>query len=172
MKAIAIVPGVGELSLRAGEAVAMTMTDAVRSTGRWSLVLSGGSTPRTLYGVLAARFRGQIPWAHVHVFWGDERYVPLGDGRSNYRMAKEKEPLLPTGDLAFRQIFPALQALIRRGHVDMPVIGTLHRSFPESRFSGSIITSGKSPFRTWCTLASPTRFSRRSGTASPSRACR
>jgi 6-phosphogluconolactonase len=80
---------VNELSLRAAEAVARTVNDAVRSTGRCSLVLSGGSTPRTLYGLLASRFREQIPWAHVHVFWGDERYVPPGDGRSNYRMAKD-----------------------------------------------------------------------------------
>jgi 6-phosphogluconolactonase len=80
---------VNELSLRAAEAVARTVNDAVRSTGRCSLVLSGGSTPRTLYGLLASRFRAQIPWAHVHVFWGDERYVPPRDVQSNYRMAKE-----------------------------------------------------------------------------------
>ena len=80
---------VNELSLRAAEAVARTITDAVRSTGRCSLVLSGGSTPRTLYGLLASRFREQIPWAHVHVFWGDERYVPPDDAQSNYRVAKE-----------------------------------------------------------------------------------
>ena len=80
---------VNELSLRAAEAVTSTIADAVHATGRCSLVLSGGSTPRTLYRLLASRFREQIPWAHVHVFWGDERYVPPGDGRSNYRMAKE-----------------------------------------------------------------------------------
>ena len=80
---------VNELSLRAAEAVARTINDAVRSAGRCSLVLSGGNTPRTLYGLLASRFREQIPWAHVHVFWGDERYVPPGDAHSNYRMAKD-----------------------------------------------------------------------------------
>ena len=42
-----------------------------------------------LYGLLASEFRSRIPWAHVHVFWGDERYVPPEDPRSNYRMAKE-----------------------------------------------------------------------------------
>ena len=84
-----VVADVDELSLRAAEAVARTIDDAVRSTGRCSLVLSGGSTPRALYGLLASRFREQIPWTHVHVFWGDERYVPPGDAHSNYRMAKE-----------------------------------------------------------------------------------
>ena len=84
-----VFPDVNELSLRAAEAVAKTLNEAVRATGRCSLVLSGGSTPRTLYGLLASRFRDQIPWAHMHVFWGDERYVPPGDAHSNYRMAKE-----------------------------------------------------------------------------------
>ena len=84
-----VFPDVNELSLRAAEAVARTINDAVRSSGRCSLVLSGGSTPRTLYGLLASRFRAQIPWTHVHVFWGDERYVPPGDAYSNYRMAKD-----------------------------------------------------------------------------------
>jgi 6-phosphogluconolactonase len=54
---------VNELSLQVAEAVARTVNDAVRSAGRCSLVLSGGSTPRTLYGLLASRFREQIPWA-------------------------------------------------------------------------------------------------------------
>jgi len=61
----------------------------VRGAGRCSLVLSGGNTPRTLYGLLASEFRDQIPWADVHVFWGDERYVSPDDPDSNYRMAKE-----------------------------------------------------------------------------------
>jgi 6-phosphogluconolactonase len=84
-----IFQGIDELSLRAAEAVVGTINDVVGSTGACSLVLSGGSTPRTLYGLLASRFREQIPWLYVHVFWGDERYVPPDDAQSNYRMAKE-----------------------------------------------------------------------------------
>jgi 6-phosphogluconolactonase len=61
----------------------------VRHHGRCSLVLSGGSTPRTLYGLLASEFRHQIPWTRVHVFWSDERYVLADDPDSNCRMAKE-----------------------------------------------------------------------------------
>jgi 6-phosphogluconolactonase len=80
---------IGELSLRAGEAAVRTISEAARGRGRCSLVLSGGSTPRTLYGLLASRFEREIPWSLVHVFWGDERYVPLVDAKSNYRMAKE-----------------------------------------------------------------------------------
>lgn len=78
-----------ELSLRAAEAAVRTISEAARRRGRCSLVLSGGSTPRTLYGLLASRFVEEIPWPLLHVFWGDERYVPSLDAKSNYRMAKE-----------------------------------------------------------------------------------
>ena len=80
---------VQELSLRAAQAAVRTINDSVRASGRCSVVLSGGNTPRPLYGLLASEFRDQIPWAHVHVFWGDERYVSSHDPESNYRMAKE-----------------------------------------------------------------------------------
>jgi 6-phosphogluconolactonase len=78
-----------ELSLRAAEVAVRTIGDSVRDTGRCSLVLSGGATPRTLYGLFASTFRRQVPWKHVHIFWGDERYVAPHDSDSNYRMARE-----------------------------------------------------------------------------------
>jgi 6-phosphogluconolactonase len=78
-----------ELSLRAAQAAVSTINDVVRRHGKCSLVLSGGNTPRTLYSLMGFRFRKRIPWADVHVFWGDERYVEPGDPRSNYRMARE-----------------------------------------------------------------------------------
>lgn len=78
-----------DLSRRAGEAAVGTINEAIRTTGTCSIVLCGGSTPRTLYSLLASEFRALIPWANVQIFWGDERYVPPEDPRSNYRMAKE-----------------------------------------------------------------------------------
>jgi 6-phosphogluconolactonase len=86
---VRVFPEINELSLRAAEAAVKTINDAVHANGRCSLVLSGGSTPRPLYRLLASRFREQISWAHVHMFWGDERYVPADDAHSNFRMAKE-----------------------------------------------------------------------------------
>jgi 6-phosphogluconolactonase len=80
---------VNELSMQAGQAAVRTINESVRGAGRCSLVLSGGNTPRTLDGLLASEFRDQIPWAHVHVFWGDERCVSADNPDSNYRMAKE-----------------------------------------------------------------------------------
>jgi 6-phosphogluconolactonase len=63
---------------------------AVAERGSFSVALSGGSTPRTLYELLAADpWRSQAPWESTHVFWGDERRVPATDPQSNYRMARE-----------------------------------------------------------------------------------
>ena len=56
----------------------------------FSLCLSGGSTPKTLYDRLAEpRFRDRFPWASTHLFFGDERFVPPNDRLSNYRMVRE-----------------------------------------------------------------------------------
>ena len=78
-----------EMSRRAAEAVVVTINDAVQTAGTCSIVLAGGNTPRTLYRLLASEFRSQVPWANLQIFWGDERYVPPEDSRSNYRMARE-----------------------------------------------------------------------------------
>jgi 6-phosphogluconolactonase len=52
--------------------------------------LSGGSTPKALYELLASDgFRERFPWQHVSWYWGDERFVPHDDPDSNYRMARE-----------------------------------------------------------------------------------
>lgn len=57
--------------------------------GTCALALSGGNTPRSLYRLLGSAYRNQIPWEQVHLFWGDERYVPPDDPASNFRMVRE-----------------------------------------------------------------------------------
>jgi 6-phosphogluconolactonase len=58
--------------------------------GPFAICLSGGSTPRRLYRLLAeAPYRDALPWQRVHWFWGDERFVPWEDEESNYRMVRE-----------------------------------------------------------------------------------
>ncbi|MGH6674238.1 MAG: 6-phosphogluconolactonase [Xanthobacteraceae bacterium] len=59
----------------------------IQCRGRFTLCLSGGETPRRLYELLAAPERGRFPWNRTHVFWGDERFVPHDDPRSNFHMA-------------------------------------------------------------------------------------
>jgi 6-phosphogluconolactonase len=71
--------------------VAEWMTQAARAApGPFRVSLSGGSTPKTLYGLLASdEFRSRFPWPRVSWYWGDERFVPHDHPDSNYRMARE-----------------------------------------------------------------------------------
>jgi 6-phosphogluconolactonase len=63
---------------------------AIDDHGWFSVVLSGGHTPRRTYELLAQPpFRDRVPWPHLHAFWGDERCVPEDDARSNVRMARQ-----------------------------------------------------------------------------------
>src|SRR6187399_2319239 len=78
-----------ELSRQIAEAMVAIVDDAVRRSGQCTVALSGGNTPRTLYGLLASEFAERIPWTHMQIFWGDERYVPIDHPDSNYRMARE-----------------------------------------------------------------------------------
>ena len=71
--------------------VATWMTQAAQAAdGPFRVSLSGGSTPKTLYGLLASdEFRSRFPWARVSWYWGDERFVPYDHPESNYRMTRE-----------------------------------------------------------------------------------
>ncbi len=63
---------------------------ALATTGPFRVSLSGGSTPKTLYGLLASdAFRERFPWQRVFWYWGDERFVPYDHPESNYRMTRE-----------------------------------------------------------------------------------
>ena len=63
---------------------------AVRTSGRFSVALAGGNTPRKVYELLAGDELGRhVDWARTHVFFGDERCVPPDHPESNYRMADE-----------------------------------------------------------------------------------
>src|SRR5215469_17041197 len=67
----------------------MTAT-ALAAKGPLRVALSGGSTPKALYSLLASdEFRDRFPWRQVSWFWGDERFVPYDHPDSNYRMARE-----------------------------------------------------------------------------------
>src|SRR5215813_7675794 len=81
--------------------VAEWMTSAaLAATGAFRVSLSGGSTPKALYTLLASdEFRGRFPWTRVSWYWGDERFVPYDHPESNYRMTREamlaKAPVPP-----------------------------------------------------------------------------
>jgi len=78
-----------ELFEAAAEEVVRTANEAVTQRGRFAIALSGGSTPKNLYNLLATNARTALPWDRMFFFWGDERHVPPADPDSNYRMADE-----------------------------------------------------------------------------------
>ncbi|MFC2029695.1 6-phosphogluconolactonase [Chloroflexota bacterium] len=87
---IIVIADAGKLAHEAARRFTNLAREAVESRGRFSVALSGGSTPGTLYGLLAgAPYREQVPWGKVHLFWGDERSVPAGESGSNYHMADQ-----------------------------------------------------------------------------------
>jgi 6-phosphogluconolactonase len=79
------------------DAAALAKTAAERliariaaNSGRVAICLTGGSSPKRLYELLATEsYKNRIPWDRVHWFIGDERFVPANDSRNNMRMARQ-----------------------------------------------------------------------------------
>jgi len=59
------------------------------SQSRFDIALSGGSTPKKLFKILASEFSGKIPWGRIHFWWGDERCVPPESDDSNFKLAND-----------------------------------------------------------------------------------
>lgn len=93
------------LNEEAAQLFIQTAKEAIERNGRFTVALTGGSSPVELYKLLASpAYRDQVQWEQVFVFWGDERWVPLADDRSNARMAFET--LLTHVPVPKEQIFP------------------------------------------------------------------
>ena len=81
-----------ELSRVAAKHFVRLATEAILERGRFTVALSGGSTPQSLYRLLANQkepYRAMLGWENIHFFWGDERHVPPDHPDSNYRMTNE-----------------------------------------------------------------------------------
>src|SRR6202140_3442979 len=89
------------IARRAAEEFVKMAQSAVTRKGSFSVALSGGSTPKLLYSLLAtdADLRAKVPWDKMQLFFGDERRVGPDDAQSNFKMASEsmitKAPLKP-----------------------------------------------------------------------------
>lgn len=97
---IAVYPDTNTLSQQAAQFIVRLANESIVTRGRFSIALSGGSTPKVLYGLLGSEpYRDQIDWSKVDIFWSDERCVPPDSADSNYRMAREvllsRVPLSP-----------------------------------------------------------------------------
>jgi 6-phosphogluconolactonase len=108
---IAIYPNIDILSHEAAQYIVRIATESTTTHGRFTIALSGGTTPRKLYGLLGSEpYRSQIDWTLVHIFWSDERCVPPDSEESNYHLAHEV--------LLSKISIPAVQ--VHRMPADMP----------------------------------------------------
>jgi 6-phosphogluconolactonase len=127
---------------------------AISASGRFTLALSGGSTPRAAYARLARDdLASRIDWKKVHILWSDERCVPPDDSRSNFRMARET--LLDRVPIPPRQIhrirgedFPEeaaeeyereLRALRTHGSLTLVLLGLGEDGHTASLFPGQVL---------------------------------
>jgi 6-phosphogluconolactonase len=132
----------------------------VATTGSFRIALSGGSTPKLLYRRLAT-FGDEIEWKRLEFYWGDERFVPHDDPRSNYRMARETmldavpvdpakvHPIPTDGDpqsapLRYEQLLKQAYAADRLGPrplFDLVLLGLGEDGHTASLFPGSALLS-------------------------------
>ena len=87
----------------AAEEFSRRAAGAIKDHGRFCVALSGGSTPKNLFGLLASEKFSALPWKQIFLFWGDERYVPADAPESNYHMTKEA--LLSKAPIPVENIF-------------------------------------------------------------------
>src|SRR5580692_9157359 len=87
-RTIEVVATAADLFHSAAEEFVRAARAAIGAQGRFSVALSGGSTPKALYSLLAANY-ADFAWNRVFLFFGDERHVPPTDSESNYRMVQE-----------------------------------------------------------------------------------
>ncbi|MEA5511540.1 6-phosphogluconolactonase [Crocosphaera sp. UHCC 0190] len=86
MKQIQVLPDKTALLTQALSCVMEKIKIALEERGLCTLVLAGGSTPKPLYEALSQQ---SLPWEKIHIFWGDERYVPANHPDSNEGMARQ-----------------------------------------------------------------------------------
>lgn len=84
---IKIVPDLPALYREGADEFSRCAREAIAARGRFAVALSGGSTPKGVYTLLAQA--NDLPWEKIHFFFGDERNVPPTDPESNYRMVNE-----------------------------------------------------------------------------------
>jgi 6-phosphogluconolactonase len=76
------------VALNAATFITEKIESTLKTQDRFTIALSGGSTPKKLHQILATEpFKSRIDWTKIHVFWGDERAVPFLDERNNAKMA-------------------------------------------------------------------------------------
>jgi 6-phosphogluconolactonase len=118
-----------DLANRAADFIIRTAGEAIRERGRFTLVLSGGSTPERTYRILARPVRtAALDWSRTYLFFGDERFVPPDDERSNFRMVQRS--LLAGVPIPADHVFPMATAAATAEEAARDYADQLGRFFP------------------------------------------
>ncbi|HDT14969.1 MAG TPA: 6-phosphogluconolactonase, partial [Firmicutes bacterium] len=121
------------MNCRIAEHIEETAVKAVKNTGSFTIALSGGMSPEGVYKKMAGeKFSKNMPWEKMYVFWGDERYVPISDSRSNYKSAQtlflSKVPIPPENILRFPvEIEPVEEAALLYERMMMKIFVALEK---------------------------------------------
>jgi 6-phosphogluconolactonase len=134
---VRVLPESAALSRAAADEFLRAGVDAAERRGRFTVALSGGSTPKAIFGLLAAdkaAGRNKLPWDKVQVFFGDERHVPPDHPDSNYRMANEsllsKVSIPPANVHRVRAELDAARAAVEYENELRTVFGTRTEDVP------------------------------------------
>ena len=104
---VIVVPDAVALAQSAAELVRDATREAVANRGFAFIALSGGSTPKAMGALLGqVPLRDEVPWGSTHVFWGDERWVPIDDAESN--AGEALRGFLAAVPIPHRQVHPYL----------------------------------------------------------------
>ncbi len=90
LEGVEVYPDAKSLARAAADHFVTLASEAIATQGRFVVALAGGKTPKAAYSLLATdEFAERVDWSRVHIFWGDERWVPQDHPDSNCRMARE-----------------------------------------------------------------------------------
>jgi 6-phosphogluconolactonase len=140
---ICVYPNLDDLSRQAAEEIVRIAALAIKKSGLFTIVLSGGSTPRVLYRLLATEYKERIEWNSVHCYWGDERYVPSNDPLSNQGMAREA--LLNHVPIPSQQVHPMPTYFLHPENAARAYEGILRQTFPDRGTAFDLILLGIGP---------------------------
>lgn len=101
-----------EIAKHAADRFVTAATTAIAQRGKFIVALTGGSSPVGMYRLLATdEYQAKVNWEKVFVFWGDERWVPLADEKSNAKMSADA--LLNHVPIPHSNVFPMYSEKLR-----------------------------------------------------------
>lgn len=102
---VLVLPDPEAVAAETAERIAGALAEAVSERGVAHWVTTGGSTPGAVYrNLIAPALHERVPWDRVHLWWGDDRFVPADDQRSNAGLARAE--LLPSAPIPGSQVHP------------------------------------------------------------------